>query len=86
MTIERLVYNADVLALQETLLGNSRELKVTGFETFYNSGHLWQVIHVWINLGARMIDTSRWNNNGLQLQPLEIQKVNHPFVLVNVYA
>lgn len=82
--LEKLVFCADIVALQETRLDEDR-LNVAGFQCFYNRRHLGLAILVRDDIVVTEIDMSRWDSDELQIQGIRVQS-DHPFSLVNLYA
>ena len=84
--LDRLVYTADIVVLQETRLGDKGTFNLAGFDTFYNRRHQGQAILVRESLKAREVDVTWWNCDEIQLHAVSIRNLPQPFVLVNVYA
>ena len=56
--LDKLIYSADIVALQESRLGMVNRLQVTGFHSFYNRRHFGQVILVREGIDGVEIDMS----------------------------
>ena len=85
--IEKAVYSADIICLQETKLGESKTFKAPlGFkEPIYNRKGHGQLIMVRSEIEYRELDVSRWNTDNLHLVAIELR--NQPVRnIVNIYA
>lgn len=65
--LNKVLYGADVVALQETYLCD-RTVRITSFHCFYNGQHL-----VRDNLPAPEVDMSKWDSDDLQVHAVAVQ-------------
>ena len=84
--VEKVVYSADVVCLQETKLGESKLFEPLGFSApIYNRNGHGQLIMVRSGIQYCELDVSRWNTDSLHLVAAELQ--NQPVRnIINVYA
>ena len=84
--VEKVVYSADVVCLQETKLGESKLFEPLGFGApIYNRNGHGQLIMVRSGIQYCELDVSRWNTDSLHLVAAELQ--NQPVRnIINVYA
>ena len=66
LILERLVFSADIIALQETRLREG-SLSMTGFNVYYNRRHLGLAILVRDSIPVTEVDVSRWDSDDFQV-------------------
>lgn len=85
--LERLVYESDIILLQETRCEADKfALKVTGYVAILDSTKHGQAILIKKDIKATEIDLKQYSTDNVQLQGICVTHNNAPLNIINVYA